>query len=71
MTGVQTCALPIFLSSVQRAEVELAERYGIDVRRTRIERGRVVAQLARSCFLDEAGDATPSTVSGEQYLGLE
>lgn len=61
----------LILSSVQRAEVELAERYGIDVRRTRIERGRVVAQLARSCFLDEAGDATPSTVSGEQYLGLE
>lgn len=61
----------LIFSSVQRAEADFAKRCGIDVRRVRTERGRTVAQLARSCFLDEAGDATPSTVSGEQYLGLE
>ena len=59
----------LYLSWPQRCEPALAKALGADVRRTRCEQGRTLAVLARSPFVDEAGNATPTTLSGEQYLG--
>ena len=58
----------LYLSYAQRADEALARALGADVRRTRRELGRTLAVLAPSAFLDEAGDAAPPTLSGEQYL---
>ena len=58
----------LVLSTVQRAETALAEKLQMDARRTRREHGKEVVVLERSCFIDETGDAAPSSVSGEQFL---
>lgn len=61
----------LVLSTIQRAGTDLAHKLRMDARRIKREHGREVAVLARSCFIDEAGDAAPSTVSGEQFLAEE
>lgn len=58
----------LVLSTVQRAEIGLAEKLRMDARRVKYEHGRKVAVLARTVFVDEAGDAAPNSVSGEQFL---
>ena len=67
--GKARCRL--VLSCIQRADVDLAARLKVDTRRVKNEHGRRVAVFSRSCFVEQAGNAAPGTVSGEQFLADE
>ena len=59
----------LVLSSIQKANADQAAKLRMKARRFKTEGGVKMAMLARSPFIDEAGDAAPGTVSGEQRLG--
>lgn len=59
----------LILSTIQKADLEMAESLKMEVRRVRMVQGKRMAMLSPSVFIDEAGDAIPGAVSGEQYLG--
>lgn len=56
------------LCSFQRADIALAQAYDLPVRRTRRFQGREVALFVRSSFIEDAGEAAPGSLSGEQYF---
>lgn len=60
----------LILSTLQKADLEMAESLKMEVRRVRMIQGKRMAMLSPSTFIDEAGDAIPGAVSGEQYLGM-
>lgn len=59
----------LVVSTLQKADLEIAEFMKMEVRRVRMEQGKRLAMLSPSVFIDEAGDAIPGAVSGQQYLG--
>ena len=58
----------VFLSHFQHIGVEQATQLRLPTRRTRSLKGADVAAFSPSPFIDEAGDALPGSVSGEQYF---
>jgi DNA helicase-2/ATP-dependent DNA helicase PcrA len=69
---VERCALydtlskagfELVFSYFQKADVQVAEKLGMEIRRRRPERGSERALLAPSSFLDEMGHAIPGVVS--------
>ena len=69
--GVGKARRRLVLSCIQRADADLAARLKMDARRVKNEHGRRVAVFSRSCFVEQAGNAAPGTVSGEQFLADE
>ncbi|MEG0322710.1 MAG: hypothetical protein RR619_01855, partial [Raoultibacter sp.] len=58
----------LILSTIQKADLEGAERLKMEVRRVKMEHGERFAMLSPSVFIAESGDAVPGAVSGEQFL---
>ncbi len=58
----------LVLSLFSTSPLEIAEQTKMQVVRIRSEQGERVAQLRPSCFLSEAGNASPSTVGGESIM---
>ena len=58
----------VIFSVFSKAELQLAERTKMYVVRKKVENGTHMAILRPSTFLDEAGDARPSTIGGQGLL---
>lgn len=58
----------LVLSHFSKASLELAERTKMQVARVRAENGERVAVIRPCCFLAEAGDTYPGTISGQNLL---
>lgn len=59
----------LVISTFQRADRETAQRLGLVERRSRLDRGVSVSVLSRSCFIDDAENAAPSTQSADRLMG--
>lgn len=59
----------LVLSLFQRVDAQTAERFGITTRYARSVHRRTVSAVTPSVLIESAGDAAPSMVSGEQFLG--
>ena len=58
----------LLLSTFQKSSEQFARAFGLNVRRRKNEGGRTMAMLAPSPFIADAGNAAPSSQSGEQWL---
>lgn len=55
-------------STLQKSDLELAEKLKMEVRRVKMERGERMAMLSPSIFIAESGDTLPGAVSGQQFM---
>jgi hypothetical protein len=67
-SGVGKAQSLLVVSMFSKADLELAERSKMQVARVRSEHGKRIAQVRPSRFLEEARDAYPGTVGGQQLL---
>lgn len=67
-TTVSKARERVIFSVFSKAELQLAERTKMHVVRKKVEDGTPMAILRPSTFLDEAGDARPSTIGGQGLL---
>lgn len=58
----------LVVSTFQKTTERMARGLALDIKRCKMERGVRMAMLARTRFVDDAGDAAPGTVGGEQFL---
>ena len=61
-------AARLMFSTFSLADLELAERTKMQVRRVRMEGDRRMATLHPTCFIEEAGAAAPITLGGQALL---
>ncbi|ACV23282.1 DNA-dependent helicase II [Slackia heliotrinireducens] len=58
----------LVVSTFQKAPAAFAEQFRLVEKRRKAERGQTMAMLARTRFVDDAGNAAPPSQSGEQFV---